>query len=118
MNRYVPLVARIFLSVIFLKSGLNKIFDFSGTQENMAAQGIPGTGFFLVLTIIVLLLGGFSILFGYKIRLGAWLLIGFLIPATLIFHTNFPQEEVSFFKNLGLMGGLLMVVAFYTPRSD
>jgi putative oxidoreductase len=62
----------------------------------------------------VLVGGGLSVLLGYKARLGALLLIGFLIPATLIFHTNFsePQQEIQFMKNLGLMGGLLMVVAF------
>lgn len=118
MHRYIPFLARLFLSAIFIKAGFNKIFDFAGTQESIAAKGIPGTGFLLVATIVVLLLGGFSVLIGHKIRLGAWLLIGFLIPATLIFHTSFPQEEVSFLKNLGLIGGLLMVVAFYTPQAD
>ena len=112
MNQYLPLVARVLLSVIFLKSGFGKIFNFATTQDYMASKGIPLTGLMLVATIVVLLLGGFSLLLGYKIRLGAWLLIGFLIPATLIFHTDFPTEEINFFKNIGLMGGLLMVTAF------
>ena len=112
MNQYLPLVARVLLSAIFLKSGFGKIFSFATTQDYMASKGIPLTGLMLVATIFVLLLGGFSLLLGYKIRLGAWLLIGFLIPATLIFHTDFPTEEINFFKNIGLIGGLLMVIAF------
>ncbi|MEQ8757061.1 MAG: DoxX family protein [Coleofasciculus sp. G1-WW12-02] len=112
MQKYLPLVARIFLSAIFIKSGIGKIFGFASTQQYMAASGIPLAGLVLIPTIIVLLGGGLSVLFGYKARWGALLLIGFLIPATLIFHTNFPEEEIAFFKNLGLMGGLLMVVAF------
>ncbi|MEQ9483285.1 DoxX family protein [Coleofasciculus sp. F4-SAH-05] len=112
MQKYLPLVARIFISAIFIKSGISKIFGFAGTQESMAASGIPFAGIVLVPTIIVLVGGGLSVLFGYKARWGALLLIGFLIPATLIFHSQFPEEEIAFFKNLGLMGGLFMVVAF------
>ena len=112
MNHYLPLIARVLLSAIFIKSGFGKISNFAGTQEFMASKGIPLAGLMLVVTIIVLLLGGFSVLLGYKARLGAWLLIGFLIPATLIFHTDFPTEQSAFFKNIGLIGGLLMVTAF------
>jgi putative oxidoreductase len=112
MQKYIPLLARIFLSAIFLKAGVDKILHPSATHQVMESKGIPLAGFLLILTILVLLAGGFSLLLGYQARLGALFLIGFLIPATLIFHTNFPEGETDFFKNLGLMGGLLMVVAF------
>ncbi len=113
---YIPLVARIFLAVIFLRSGISKILDFSGTQQFMSANGIPLalTGLLLVGSIIFELAGGLSVLLGYKARWGAIALIIFLIPATLIFHTNFAEEMqvIQFLKNLALMGGLLMVVYF------
>jgi len=114
MQKYIPLLARIFLSAIFIKSGVDKILDSPGTQQFMADKGIPLAGLLLIPTIIVLVGGGLSVLLGYKARLGALLLIGFLIPATLIFHRNLSdrQQEIQFMKNLGLMGGLLMVVAF------
>ena len=78
----------------------------------MESSGVPG--WLLIPTIIVLLIGGLSVLMGYKARYGALVLVGFLIPATLIFHNVFiePAQEVAFMKNLGLMGGLLMVTAF------
>jgi uncharacterized membrane protein YphA (DoxX/SURF4 family) len=51
-------------------------------------------------------------LLGYKTRLGAILLILFLIPTTLVFHTDFSKEMqvIAFLKNLAIIGGLLMVV--------
>ncbi|MDE5074438.1 MAG: hypothetical protein O4806_22280 [Trichodesmium sp. St5_bin8] len=51
---------------------------------------------------------------GYKARYGALALVGFLIPATLVFHNIFiePAQEIAFMKNLGLIGGLLMVTSF------
>lgn len=112
MEKFIPLLARILLSTIFIKSGVDKVLDPMSTQQYMAAKGLPFASLLLVATILVLLVGGLSILLGYKARWGALLLIGFLIPATLIFHTNFPEEEISFFKNLGLMGGLFMIVAY------
>ncbi|MEA5532903.1 DoxX family protein [Crocosphaera sp. XPORK-15E] len=112
LQNYVPFLARIFLSAIFLKSGISKILAPAATQAYMASQGLPFTGILLMLTIVVLIIGGLSVLLGYKAKIGALLLIGFLIPATLIFHGDFPEEEIAFLKNLGLMGGLLMIVAF------
>ncbi|HBB30946.1 MAG TPA: DoxX family protein [Cyanobacteria bacterium UBA8803] len=112
MQKYTPVLARIFLSAIFIKSGIDKLIDPASTQQYMASKGIPLSGLLLIPTIIVLVGGGISVLLGYKARWGALLLIGFLIPTTLIFHTDFPEQESQFLKNLGLMGGLMMVVAF------
>ncbi|WP_013322432.1 DoxX family protein [Gloeothece verrucosa] len=114
MEKFTPLVARIFLSAIFLKAGIDKVLDPASTQQYMESKGLPFAGLLLIPTIIVLLVGGLSVLLGFKARLGAWLLIGFLIPATLIFHTDFsaPGQDIQFFKNLGLMGGLLMITCF------
>ncbi|EAZ94319.1 DoxX family protein [Crocosphaera chwakensis] len=108
----VSLLGRIFLSAIFIKSGVSKLLSPAQTQAYMASKGIPLTEVLLWATILVLIVGGLSVLLGYKSKIGACLLIGFLIPATVIFHGTFPEEEIAFFKNLGLMGGLLMILAF------
>ncbi|MGF1478371.1 MAG: DoxX family protein [Cyanophyceae cyanobacterium] len=114
MKSLVPLLARIFLSAIFIKSGVDKIISPQGTVQTIQSQGIPGANVLVILTIIVLLVGGVLVLLGWQSRLGALLLIGFLIPTTLIFHTNFAEssQQIAFLKNLGLIGGLLMIVAF------
>lgn len=112
MDNYTSLFGRIFLAAIFLKSGWDKLLAPGSTIQYMSAKGIPFAGILVIPTIAVLLAGGLSVLLGYKAKLGAWLLIGFLIPATLIFHSRFPQEEIAFFKNLGLMGGLLTLATY------
>lgn len=55
---------------------------------------------------------------GYKARWGAIALIIFLIPATIIFHTNFaePMQTIAFMKNLAILGGLLMIVEYGAGR--
>ncbi len=114
MRSYAPLLGRILLGLIFVMSGLTKITGFEATQQQMAAQGMPLTAVFLVGAIVVEVLGGLSVILGLWARGGAAALILFLIPATLIFHTDFGQQTqvIMFLKNLSIMGGLLFVVAF------
>lgn len=114
MKNPVPLIARILLCLIFLKSGIGKIMDPAGTMQYMSAYGMPLVGLFLVGAIVLEILGSVSVLLGFKARWGAIALIIFLVPTTLIFHTKFsePLQMVMFLKNLTTLGGLLMVAHF------
>jgi putative oxidoreductase len=110
--KYVALAARICLSLIFLKAGVSHIIGFNQTVKMMAGQGLPIPNILLIFTIAFQLLGGLSLLFGYQVRIGSILLIIFLIPASFAFH-NFlvdPSQTNDFLKNIGLIGGLLMVI--------
>ena len=110
--KYVALAARICLCLIFLKAGVSHILGFGGTAQMMGQQGLPIPGILLIATIVFQLLGGLSLLLGYQVRIGSILLILFLIPASLVFHNPWldPSEINSFLKNIGLIGGLLMVI--------
>jgi putative oxidoreductase len=114
LKKYIPLVARSFLAVIFIYTGLNKVFNFAQTSEFMAKAGLPIVGVLLVFTIAFQILGGLSIIIGYKAKIGAILLIIFLIPATIVFHNPLtdPSQFNNFFKNLSIIGGLLLVLAY------
>lgn len=114
MKRYIPLIGRSLLALIFLMSGLQKIGNFAGTQEYMASYGMPLTALFLVGAIVFEVFGAASIIAGYKAKLGAVALIIFLIPATLIFHTDFGDriQMIMFLKNVSIMGGLLVIAAY------
>ena len=114
IDNYLSLLARIFLSAIFMWSGINKIINPIATLENMSAHQMPLTLVFLVAAIALEILGGLSVLLGIKTRWGAAMLIIFLIPATLIFHTDFSTEleQAMFLKNLAMLGGLLMLIQY------
>ena len=111
-----PLAGRLVLAAIFVMSALGKIGNWEGTTGYMAAKGMPFMSLFLLGAIALEVLGGASIVLGFKARLGALLLIVFLIPATLIFHNfwafggqQMQQQMVHFLKNLSILGGLLFV---------
>lgn len=104
------LLGRIFISVIFLSSGIHKILNMAGTKEYMASQGMPLVTFFLIGAIFLEILGGVLVLLGCASRIGALLLIIFLIPTTIIFHPVLT-DQIQFMKNLAILGGLFVVLA-------
>ena len=114
INYFWSLLTRIFLSTIFLWSGINKILNPIATQENMSAHGMPFTSVLLVAAIALEILGGLSVILGIKPRWGAAMLVIFLVPATLIFHTDFSTEieQAMFLKNLAMLGGLIMLIQY------
>jgi uncharacterized membrane protein YphA (DoxX/SURF4 family) len=111
-QKYIPLMARVCLAVLFFRGGVSHLLGFAATQQMMAQKGLPLPGLLLMGNIVFQLIGGSLILLGYKTRLGAILLILFLIPTTLVFHMDFSKEMqvIAFLKNLAIIGGLLMVV--------
>lgn len=113
MNRYLPLIGRILLGLIFVMSGFSKIANFSGTAQFMASQGVPLTNLALVLAIVVELFGGLSLFTGYRTKFSAPVMVLYLIPVTFIFHADFADQNqmVHFLKNLAIMGGLVTVWA-------
>jgi len=102
----------ILLVLIFLQSGIGKIGNFEGTAKYMASYGMPYTTLFLVGAIFFELVGSITVILGYFTRFGAFLLIIFLIPTTLIFHTNFadPMQKINFMKNVSMFGGCLILL--------
>lgn len=114
MKNLTPFVARVFLSLIFLFAAIRNLINPDAVMANMAAHGMRFTLFFLIAAMVVQFAGSLSLIFGYKARIGAGLLILFLIPSTLIFHLDFsePQQNIQFLKNLGLIGGLMLIMQY------
>jgi putative oxidoreductase len=117
------LVGRILLAVLFIKSGWSKIGGFDATASMMASKGLPMASVLLVITIALELGGSLLLVIGYKARWVALALALWLIPVTLVFHAywNVPPEQVmaqstNFFKNLSILGGMLMVFAMGPGR--
>ncbi|MGB7250360.1 MAG: DoxX family protein [Phormidesmis sp.] len=108
---YLPLAARICLALIFLNSGVKHLLGFQSFVPTIASKGLPLPQVLAIGAIACLLLGSVSLILGYQAKLGAVLLILFLIPTTLFFHPV-ATDLTSFLKNLALIGGLLMVVSY------
>ena len=110
MTNILDLVGRIFISLVFLLSGINKIVNYEGSIGWMESFGMPGI--FLIPAIILEIGASILIIIGYKVKIAAALLSVFCIATALIFHTDFSNQMqfVSFMKNIALAGGFLFLV--------
>lgn len=114
----VVLLGRLFFALIFVMAGLN---HFSGqTIAYAASQGVPLAKVAVPLSGVIAVVGGLSILLGYRAKLGAWLIALFLIGVTPMLH-NFwavtdpmmrQMQMVMFMKNLSMLGGALLISQF------
>lgn len=113
------LVGRILLALMFVISGFGKIGAFDDTTVFMARAGIPAVSVLLMLTILIELGGGVAIIVGWRTREIALVIAVFVAIVTLVFHAFWtaPAEQrmvqqLMFMKNLSIIGGLLVLVAF------
>ena len=109
MANIFDLVGRIFISLVFLLSGYNKIFNYDNTVAWMEGFGIPG--FLLWPAIILEILLPILIIIGYRTQISALILAAFCVATALLFHMDFTNQmqTVSFLKNFGLAGGFLFI---------
>ena len=115
ISKLSQVIGRVALGLIFIVSGLGKLAGWRGTAAYAASKGVPEI--LLVIATVLELVGGVSVILGFKARWGALALLIFLVPVTLVFH-NFwalpaaqqQMEMVNFLKNISIGGGLLIVV--------
>ena len=110
MTNILDLIGRVFISLVFLLSGLNKIGNYEGTVGWMESLGMPGI--FLIPAIALEIIAPIFIIIGYKVKISAALLSLFCVTTAIIFHNDFSNQMqfISFMKNIGLAGGFLFLV--------
>ncbi len=103
------LIGRILISAIFIYAIPGKIINFEQTVEVISNKNISSTlaSFLLFSAIICLIFGSILFISGFKQRLGAYLLLIFIVPTTFIFHFH-PFQIKAVLMNVGLMGGLVL----------
>ncbi|MGB7564906.1 MAG: DoxX family protein [Prochlorococcaceae cyanobacterium] len=104
-------IARVFLGLVFLHALLGKLTGFEAVAARIAAKGLPFPSLLLGAAVLLLAVGSLLLISGWKRRLGAVLLLVFLIPTTVIFHGAVAElpERIQLLKNLAIIGGLLLV---------
>ena len=99
------------MAAVFVNALPAKFTNFAETAGFIASKGIPEplASVLLVAAIVVLIAGSILLVFGSNTVLGAsLLLLLFLVPTTLIFHT-FPVDS-GFAMNLALIGALILAI--------
>ena len=120
MKIFVPL-GRVLFAAIFIVSGLiSHLLNPQGMIAYATSMGVPMPRILVPLTGLIALAGGLSLLMGFKAKIGAWLIVFFLVPVTLTMHKFWglsdPQmtlvQQAMFLKNLSMLGGALLIAHF------
>jgi len=139
LQAIIGFLGRACISVIFISSAFHKIIDWQATQRGLVALLCDWQGYIsysielqrffgsilnwvpTILGVITALelIGGFMVLLGLKPRIGAFLLLLFFIPTTILFHQFWFLEGIRremqitiFLKNIAIMGALLLIIGF------
>jgi putative oxidoreductase len=116
--KFIVLIGRLFYSLIFINSGF---FHFSRAAVDFAnSQGVPMATVLVPISGVLAIAGGISIALGFKAKWGAWLLIAFLIPVTLMMHgfwrfndpTQHQIQMTMFMKNTSMLGAAFLIAWF------
>jgi uncharacterized membrane protein YphA (DoxX/SURF4 family) len=117
------MLGRILLGGYFIKNGFNHFKNVKGLTPYAESKGVPMPELSVYITGAMLFLGGLGILLGVYIELSVLLLVLFLLGTLVKMHVYWSVtdpmarmgEEVNFYKNLALIGGLLMILSIPTP---
>jgi putative oxidoreductase len=116
--RFLAPVGRALFALIFIvaafghfSSGEVAYAEHAGVP--LARIAVPGSG-------VLSLIGGLSVLLGYRTRIGAWIIVVFLIPVTVMMHNFWAMSDpmmvqmqlAMFLKNVSMLGGALLLAYF------
>lgn len=110
----VSVLGRVLLSHIFIISGIGKAANPEGTISYIQSVGAPMPEVAYGIALFVELVLGIALLVGFKARWAAAGIALFTLATAFLFHFNLADQmqQIMFLKNLTIVGGLLLVVAF------
>ncbi|GBC84556.1 Inner membrane protein YphA [bacterium HR11] len=114
----VHLIGRVLYGGYFVYEGLNHFLNLNMFTGYAQSKGVPAPRLAVIVSGLMILLGGLSILLGFHFRWGALLIVLFLIPVTFKMHNFWAEtgdmrmiDMVNFTKNLALLGAALFIMA-------
>jgi putative oxidoreductase len=111
-------LGRLFFALIFILAGPRHFL--SEMIAYAASQGVPMASIAVPFSGALAVLGGLSILLGYRAKIGAWLIVLFLVGVTPMIHKFWAVTDpmmhqiqfIMFMKNLSMLGGALLITQF------
>ena len=126
MNAWILLLGRVLFSVFFMISGYNHLTKTAMMAQYAGSQGVPLPKLAVPVTGLMLVAGGLSILLGFEPRIGALLVVAFLVPTAFMMHRFWgltdpmvaQNQMIHFWKNIVMAGAALMIYYFATVSGE
>jgi putative oxidoreductase len=119
------LIGRIVFSLLFLGSALGHFTKTDAMAQYAQYRGLPAPRAGVLVSGVVLLLGGLSVALGIYGDVGALLLAAFLVISAVVFHPFWKEsdaqaaqsEQAQFMKNVALAGAATILVAVFASQT-
>ncbi len=113
------MVGRVLVGAYFILSGIKHFTGLAGMTGYAKSKGMMMPRESVIITGLMMLVGGLGVLLWVRVEMSLWLLIAFLVLSSFLMHRYWSVsepmarmgEEINFKKNLALAGALLMVLA-------
>jgi len=113
-----PLIGRFALAWFFLSEVYTRAGAWEANVSLMALKQVPAPQLLFALAILVMILGGLSLVLGFHVRPGAMLLFGFTVISSVMMHDYWHLKDAAvraadyeiFARNVAISGGLLLII--------
>ena len=122
----VLVIGRVLFALIFISSGVSHLTKLEAMTGYAQYKKVPAAKLSVILSGLMILVGGLYIAFGVYADLGALLIAAFLIPTAFLMHAFWKEtdatakqnETIGFFKDLSLAGAALIIFALLHNGAD
>jgi uncharacterized membrane protein YphA (DoxX/SURF4 family) len=119
---FVFLLGRILYGGFFIIGGINHFQHLGMMASFVGAKGLPAPKLAVIVSGLLIVVGGLSVLFGAEPEVGVLCIVVFLVPVTFMMHAYWTEtdpmqrinQRVNFQKNLALLGAALLLL--FVPR--
>ena len=122
----VLVIGRVLFALIFINSGIAHLTKLEAMTGYAQYKKVPAAKLSVIVSGLMILVGGLYIALGIYADLGALLIALFLIPAAFLMHAFWKEtdatakqnESIGFFKDLALAGAALIIFALVSTGTN
>lgn len=112
------IIGEVIFGLYFIYNGYSHFKHNAGLTGYAKSKGVPMASLSVYLTGAMLLFGGLSLITGYFVIAGLWVLVLFMIPTTIMMHDFWKETDpnarmnqtIGFTKNMAIVGAILMLL--------
>jgi uncharacterized membrane protein YphA (DoxX/SURF4 family) len=122
----VLVIGRVLFALIFINSGIAHLTKLEAMTGYAKYKKVPAAKLSVIVSGLMILVGGLYIALGIYADLGALLIAAFLIPTSFLMHAFWKEtdatakqnESIAFFKNFSMAGAALIIFALVATGTD
>ena len=122
----VLVIGRVLFALLFINSGIAHLTKLEAMTGYAKYKKVPAAKLGVIVSGLMILVGGLYIALGIYADLGALLIALFLIPTSFLMHAFWKEtdatakqnESIGFFKNLSMAGAALIIFALVATGTD